>query len=178
MPIGNTYAHISHLRWEQFVSSINKDLAPLVKEDEKFVKTTPKLFGLLKEGQRLSWPNPCTDISTPIKSWYGGDQHGKLFFQKDFPREKEQPEEEMESHPQARRETIILTVIYSCQNFATWCCVTKKVLYSYLSLRACSLIPGIHGQRKKRLVSAVCTCVTYMYCFQLIHYCTALRSKK
>lgn len=43
--IGNANTKISHLRREKYVASINKNLTPLVKDDEDFVETAPNLFG-------------------------------------------------------------------------------------------------------------------------------------
>ena len=43
--IGNANAKISRLRREKLVSSINKSLVPLVKEDSDFAEVAPNLFG-------------------------------------------------------------------------------------------------------------------------------------
>ena len=43
--IGNANAKISRLRREKIVSSINKSLVPLVKEDSDFSEVAPNLFG-------------------------------------------------------------------------------------------------------------------------------------
>ena len=43
--IGNASAHISRLRREKLVSSINKSLLPLVQEDGAFLEVAPNLFG-------------------------------------------------------------------------------------------------------------------------------------
>ena len=43
--IGNANAHLSRLRREKFVTSINKNLSPLVKEDVGFTSAAPNLFG-------------------------------------------------------------------------------------------------------------------------------------
>ena len=43
--IGNTNARISCLRREKIVSSINKLLLPLVKEDQPYADSSPDLFG-------------------------------------------------------------------------------------------------------------------------------------
>ena len=43
--IGNANAKISRLRREKLVSSINKSLVPLVKEDSDFSEVAPNLFG-------------------------------------------------------------------------------------------------------------------------------------
>lgn len=43
--IGNTSARISHLRREKIVSTVNKSLVPLVKEDKDYVDAYPDLFG-------------------------------------------------------------------------------------------------------------------------------------
>ena len=43
--IGNASAHISHLRREKLVSSINKSLLPLAQEDGAFLEVAPYLFG-------------------------------------------------------------------------------------------------------------------------------------
>ena len=43
--IGNANAQISHLRREKLVTSINKNLTPLVKDDADFTEVAPNLFG-------------------------------------------------------------------------------------------------------------------------------------
>lgn len=43
--IGNASAHISRLRREKLVSSINKSLLPLAQEDGAFLEVAPNLFG-------------------------------------------------------------------------------------------------------------------------------------
>ena len=43
--IGNASAHISHLRREKLVSSINRTLLPLAQDDGAFLEVAPNLFG-------------------------------------------------------------------------------------------------------------------------------------
>ena len=43
--IGNANARMSHLRREKTVTSMNRTLLPLVKDDENFMEAAPYLFG-------------------------------------------------------------------------------------------------------------------------------------
>lgn len=43
--IGNANTQFSRMRRERYVSAINKDLVPLVKDNSEFAEVTPNLFG-------------------------------------------------------------------------------------------------------------------------------------
>ena len=83
--ISNTNVHILRLRREKYVSSINKDLAPLVKEDADFADAAPNLFGAdfsKRAKEHLDQVKSLRRYSNPTR--YRGDHSRRPFFRKGF----------------------------------------------------------------------------------------------
>ena len=83
--ISNAKVHITHLRHEKYVLSINKDLTALVKEDVDFTGAAPTLFGVdisKRANEHLDRLKSLHHYSNP--TLYGGDHSRRLFFWKGF----------------------------------------------------------------------------------------------
>ena len=99
--IGNATTKISHLRREKVTSDFNKALLPIIKEDEKFAKAPPALFGFAKTAKEH------VDQVKALRSTLGarGSSQGKPPFRKAPPHSHVGGGgvQKADLHPQARK---------------------------------------------------------------------------
>ena len=86
--LGNANARISRLRRDELVSSINKNLVPLVQEDSEFADASPNLFGPAFSKRAKEYLDQIKTLKAtlpPRHQTSGEQQYRKPFFRKGLP---------------------------------------------------------------------------------------------
>jgi hypothetical protein len=88
--IGNANGQILRFRREKLVMALNKDLAPLSKDDANFMDVSPDLFGpdFSKRAKEHLDQVRSLKAATNRQPWQHGDRHRRPFSQKGHPSER------------------------------------------------------------------------------------------
>ena len=128
--IGNASSHLSHLRREKVVTSVNKALLPLVKEDDHFAGASPNLFGpdFAKRSKEFLDQVKALRSSLPVRTQ---SEYRKPFFRKGLLSRRVRPPGEKVEPPRLGRTDRTDQIKDKCSSTTHLQCGIKKLFITF-----------------------------------------------